>query len=62
MKIIAKVKDFYWMKWWNYVLADITRPYWLLRELLFPCKCGYSCGYTYPYGFVPEAGCPIHDA
>ena len=23
--------------------------------------CGLSCGYTEPYGFVPEDGCPIHD-
>ena len=24
-------------------------------------ECGYECGYTEPYGFVPEGGCPIHD-
>ncbi len=23
--------------------------------------CGYHCHYTESYGFVPEAGCPIHD-
>ena len=24
--------------------------------------CGYGgCGYVEPYGFVPEAGCPVHD-
>ena len=23
--------------------------------------CGCACGWVYPYGFVPEAGCPIHD-
>ena len=23
--------------------------------------CGCICGYAEPYGFVPEAGCPIHD-
>ena len=23
--------------------------------------CGYNCIYQEPYGFVPEAGCPIHD-
>lgn len=22
----------------------------------------YDCHYTEPYGFVPEAGCPVHDA
>ena len=24
-------------------------------------NCGYACAYVEPYGFVPEAGCPIHD-
>lgn len=24
-------------------------------------NCGYACGFTEPYGFVPEGGCPIHD-
>ena len=24
-------------------------------------NCGYACGFTEPYGFVPEAGCPVHD-
>lgn len=23
--------------------------------------CSYACGYVEPYGWVPEAGCPIHD-
>jgi len=23
--------------------------------------CGYECGYVEPYGFVPEADCPVHD-
>lgn len=22
---------------------------------------GCSCGFEYPYGFVPEEDCPIHD-
>ena len=25
------------------------------------CDCDYNCSYTEPYGFVPEAGCPVHD-
>ncbi len=26
-------------------------------------NCGHiGCGYMEPYGFVPEAGCPVHDA
>lgn len=24
-------------------------------------RCGNGCGYVAPYGFVPEAGCPVHD-
>ena len=28
---------------------------WLIRD------CGHFCRWTYPYGFVPEACCPIHD-
>ena len=24
-------------------------------------NCGCACGYAHPYGFVPEAECPIHD-
>jgi len=25
-------------------------------------NCDYLCAWTKPYGFVPEAGCPIHDS
>ena len=31
--------------------------YWLLN--LWPRRCG--CCWIWPYGFVPEAGCPWHD-
>lgn len=24
-------------------------------------ECGNACGYQEPYGFVPEADCPVHD-
>ncbi len=24
-------------------------------------ECNNTCGYEQPYGFVPEADCPIHD-
>lgn len=26
------------------------------------CEAGYACGFQAPYGFVPEADCPVHDA
>ena len=24
-------------------------------------KCENVCGWVWPYGYVPEAGCPVHD-
>lgn len=24
-------------------------------------RCEYACDYVNPYGFVPEAGCKVHD-
>jgi len=24
-------------------------------------ECDYECHYVEPYGWVPEAGCPVHD-
>jgi len=24
-------------------------------------ECDYACGYVEPYGWVPEADCPVHD-
>lgn len=32
-----------------------------IREILDKCDCGFECEYVETYGFVPEAGCPIHD-
>lgn len=26
-----------------------------------PAPCDFGCGYTEPFGFVPEADCPVHD-
>ena len=37
---------------------------WRLRvrlRYLLTGDCGCACGYVEPYGFVPEAECPIHD-
>jgi hypothetical protein len=42
--------------------AMVKAIYSLLN--LWPLRCrqlGYWCEWVYPYGFVPEAGCPIHD-
>lgn len=32
-----------------------------LNEILLKA-CPADCSWQEPYGFVPEAGCPIHDA
>ncbi len=34
---------------------------WTIAIMAGECDCGYGCGFTGPYGFVPQAGCPIHD-
>jgi len=47
---------------WNvYIRAPLLRRYWEYRNKNFICKAGYGCEWVYPYGFVPEADCPIHD-
>ena len=30
-------------------------------QVVDPGPCEFACGYAEPYGFVPEAGCPVHD-
>lgn len=54
--------DMYWRlncRYWN-VRRFLWRALVMLRYLL-TSECGLNCGYTEPYGFVPEADCPIHD-
>ena len=34
----------------------------ILRYLLTGYCGSIGCCYVEPYGFVPEAGCPVHDA
>jgi hypothetical protein len=31
------------------------------RKKSMGLDCGCDCGFDDPYGFVPSAGCPIHD-
>ena len=48
--------------YWNMLVrAPLLWRYWRLRARLTPCGCGYVCAWVYPYGFVPEAECPVHD-
>jgi len=36
--------------------------YWLRNRRELPCeRFGFNCEWVYPYGFVPEGGCPDHD-
>ena len=52
------VKSYFWNM---YVRAPFLKWYWYLRHKRFRCYARYDCDWVYPYGFVPEAGCPIHD-
>ena len=40
----------------QYHYAAICR---IIGEMDTGCGCG--CGLVEPFGFVPEAGCPVHD-
>lgn len=33
-----------------------------IEEVMTSLDCGYNCDFMDHYGFVPEAGCPIHDS
>lgn len=47
---------------WNMFKARRLRRLWHWLNVHFPTRCGYACEYVYPYGWTPEAGCPVHDA
>ena len=47
---------------WNmYIRKPLLWWYWQWRSKHTPVDCDYGCDWVSPYGFVPEAGCPIHD-
>ena len=41
--------------------AIVTALFYRFLDKHFVADCGYGCSWVYPYGFVPECGCPIHD-
>jgi len=43
--------------------ALLIKVWYALRNMLpLPCdRLGFYCHWMYPYGFVPEGGCPYHD-
>ena len=44
------------------IRATVTKILYALLNLWpLPCRRDYYCHWTYPYGFVPEGGCPYHD-
>lgn len=45
----------------NMLAAKVLAPYWHYKHIHNSGECSYACDWVYPYGFVPEAGCPIHD-
>ena len=47
----------------NMKRARRLRHYWRFRSWLlrlFP-QCDRECDWVYPFGFVPEDSCPVHD-
>ena len=48
----------------NALRAAVMAPIWYTRAkhfARFGCAAGMACQWVYPYGFVPETGCPVHD-
>lgn len=46
------------------IYLRLTLPIWKVTSLIrfwLTGDCGNACGHVKPYGFVPEAGCPVHD-
>lgn len=29
--------------------------------MILNAECEHHCGWLWPFGFVPEGGCPVHD-
>jgi len=46
---------------WRFRIVWILWRLWVRLRYALTGDCGCACGYTEPYGFVPEADCPIHD-
>jgi plasmid maintenance system antidote protein VapI len=57
-----------WMKLFHaarddFMQADHEAGWWesQYRRYFKMIDCGHGCDVVYPYGFVPEDGCPVHD-
>ena len=56
ISVIACVSFFIWAMLDSYLYWK-KRGYNFLKGKFMDCACGFA----EPYGYVPEAGCPIHD-
>lgn len=50
---IAEVFRIAAKRWYIRIHSLLIYPWWR--------KCDGVCGWTWPFGYVPECGCPIHD-
>ena len=46
---------------WRFHAVWFVWKLWVRLQYMLTGNCGCACGYVEPYGFVPEAECPIHD-
>lgn len=48
----------------NQVVGEDNKYFVTIEQLenILKDACPYSCGFQEPYGFVPEADCPVHDS
>lgn len=46
---------------WRFGIVWFVWRLWVWLRYALTGDCGCACGYVEPYGFVPEAECPIHD-
>lgn len=50
--------------WCAPVISRVTWFLWKVRTVVqywLTGDCGNNCGWEEPYGWVAEAGCPVHD-
>jgi hypothetical protein len=56
---VATIMDGWWMAVGNTRESAVNSV--IKRYEDDPLDCGHVCDHVEPYGFVPEAGCPVHD-
>jgi len=56
--VIKKVQPIKFIPWYG-ALQFFDIPHSIAR--MVEGDCDRACGWQDPYGFVPEAGCPVHD-